>query len=229
MEKTVGPMPFDHATRYLTRLISESGAFHGGSKPVIGRLKKSSGNKKVIGIMSFDHQVRTRIDYDPFKGYHFNFENDHTGEKICVLINDMTKDQYEKYIDTLTKGRGPIETPKRPNFAYRYITEKELKQDFPKESVIVDKVYRELSQDRFVRDYYNGLLSLERNLEIDLSVDEIKSINRKLKTLNTKIIRNVLFIEYYCNQVGIELDTDDLYESFLSEDSFVDDFKHFRK
>ena len=229
METVVGPMPFDHACKYLSNLISESRAFIGGSKPYIGRLKTSYGYKKVIGIVSFDHQVRTRIDYDPFIGYHFNFENFTTGEKICIRISDMTREQFERYIDTLTKGRGPIETPKRPNFAYRYVDQESMKYETLNEFVTIDKITKELDQDKFVMDYYDGLLSLGNNYEIDLSFDEIKNINRRKKTLNTKIIKNVLFLEYYCNRIGVEINFDDLYNTYLTEDSFDNNYNHFRK
>ena len=113
-EKIVGPLPFHQAESLLAKLIYDSGAFSGGSYPVVGRLKKSYGYKKVIGIQSFDKKVRTRIDYDPDKGYHFNFENDYTGEKICILINNLTRSQYENYINKLTVGRGRTVGPKRP-------------------------------------------------------------------------------------------------------------------
>ena len=229
MENIVGPMSFDHASIYLSKLIKESQAFIGGSKPVIGRLKTSYGYKKVIGILSFDHKVRTRIDYDPFKGYHFNFENDQTGEKICILINDMTKEQYEKYIDTITKGRGPIETPKMANLSYRLILGRTPRFEVEEEYGVIDKVSKVLGRDKFVMDYYDRLLSLGKNYEIDLSVDEIKSINRKRNTLNNKIIKNVLFMEYYCNQIGIDLDIGELYDTYLTEDSFNENYKQFRK
>lgn len=237
-EQVVGPMPFEHACRYLSNLITNSRAFIGGSKPYIGRLKTSYGYKKVIGIVSFDHQVRTRIDYDPFKGYHFNFENFTTGEKICILINDMTKDQYERYIDTLTKGRGPIETPKMPNFSYKYVHKGEVNYQFVderaekiaiEESKLVEKIINQLARDKFVMDYYNELINLEENFEMEFTFDEIRKIYRKRANLNTKIIKNVLFVEYLCNQNGFELDTDELYDTYLNEDSFKDNYNHFRK
>ena len=108
-----GPMTLNKAESLLGKLIDESGAFIGGSYPLVGRLKKSYGYKKVIGVQSFDKKVRTRIDYDYSKGYHFNFENDNTEEKICILISNMTKSQYENYIDQLSLGRGEA-GPKRP-------------------------------------------------------------------------------------------------------------------
>lgn len=113
-EVMTGPMPFSQAERCLAGLITSSGSFSGGSKPVVGRLKTSYGYGKVIGIKSFDNKVYTRIDFDPEKGYHFNFINDNTGEKICILINDMTASQYNAYIDMLTKSRGIIDPDKRP-------------------------------------------------------------------------------------------------------------------
>lgn len=96
------PMSFDMAQNYLAQLIDKSGAFINGSIPVIGRLKKSYGCGKVIGISSFDRKVSTRIDYDPIKGYHFNFVNYYTNEKIAIIINNMTQKMYENYIDAMT-------------------------------------------------------------------------------------------------------------------------------
>ena len=103
-ETSTRPMTFDHALRYLAFLMDESGRFGAGSKPVIGRLRKSYGFGKVIGRMSFDGRVVTRIDYDPGKGYHFNFVNYDTKEKICIPISDMTEEQYRRYIDRATFG-----------------------------------------------------------------------------------------------------------------------------
>ena len=103
-ETSTRPMTFDHALRYLAFLMDESGKFGAGSKPVIGRLRKSYGFGKVIGRMSFDGRVVTRIDYDPGKGYHFNFVNYDTREKICIPISDMTEEQYRRYIDRATFG-----------------------------------------------------------------------------------------------------------------------------
>ena len=113
MEVCKGPMSFDEAEDELVRLMDETNAFHNGSFPVVGRLKTSYGYKKIIGVQSFDHKVRTRLDFDSDKGYHFNFINDNTGEKICVLINDMNESQYRRYIDGLTVGKSPIILPKR--------------------------------------------------------------------------------------------------------------------
>ena len=104
-EITTFPMPFSQAENYLSQLISQSGAFYNGSKPVIGRLKRSYGCGKVIGVQSLDNQVVTRIDYDPEKGYHFNFVDYRYNKKICILISDMTEDMYRNYVDRLTFGR----------------------------------------------------------------------------------------------------------------------------
>ena len=69
-EIIVGPMLFAQAKKYLVELMEESGAFRGGSKPAIGRLKKSYGFGKIVGCKSFDNKVSTRLDYDEENGYH---------------------------------------------------------------------------------------------------------------------------------------------------------------
>jgi len=227
-EQVVGPMPFEHACRYLSNLITQSRAFIGGSKPYIGRLKTSYGYKKVIGIISFDHQVRTRIDYDPFKGYHFNFENFTTGEKICIRINDMSKEQFEKYIDTLTKGRGPIETPKMPNFQYQLLDRETVKIS-KEEYSIINKITNELDRSKFVMDYYDELLLLGDNFEIELSYNEIKSINRRRKNMNDKILKDISLLVYYSYKIGIDLDLAELYDTYLNENSLGDNYNRFRK
>lgn len=103
-EVSTVPMTFDQALKYLASLMDDSGRFGDGSKPVIGRLRKSYGYGKVIGRQSLDGRVVTRIDYDPGKGYHFNFVNYDTGEKICIPISNMTEEQYRRYIDRATFG-----------------------------------------------------------------------------------------------------------------------------
>ena len=100
-----GPFTYDQARNFLAKLMDESESFKGGSRPVVGRLKSSYGYKKIIGIKSFDNKVYTRIDYDPDKGVHFNFVDDNAGVKICILIKDMTEEQYHKYVDNLTFGK----------------------------------------------------------------------------------------------------------------------------
>ena len=112
-EKCIGPMSLDDAEDELARLMDESNAFHNGSFPVVGRLKTSYGYKKVIGVKSFDNKVYTRLDFDPEKGFHFNFTDDNTGENICILINDMNESQYKHYIDALCAGKSPIIPTKR--------------------------------------------------------------------------------------------------------------------
>lgn len=42
------------------------------SKPVVGRLKISVGNGKVIGHQSEDRKIGWRVDYAPEKGTHIN-------------------------------------------------------------------------------------------------------------------------------------------------------------
>ena len=159
-EIIVGPMTLYEAEAYLVKLMNESDAFHGGSRPVIGRLKTSYGYHKVIGVKSFDNSVYTRIDYDPMKGYHFNFINDNTGEKICIILSGMDKRQYEKYINRLTAGRSRmIIPPKRPNIpqnrpssAYQYLEERRRS---------VDGYLSPVDTELFIMQYYKDLQALE--------------------------------------------------------------------
>ena len=156
-EVMTNPMPFVQAEVYLARLIANSGAFRGGSRPVIGRLKKSYGYGKVIGIKSFDNSVYTRIDYDPDKGYHFNFINDNTGQKICILISDIDEYQYRAYIDRLTNGRGTIDPTKRP------IMSSIMPEDFENDDLLIsyyESLYEYDSFDDIV-EYYESLLEDE--------------------------------------------------------------------
>lgn len=113
-----GPFPYDQARNFLTRLMDDSNAFKGGSRPYVGKLKISYGYKKVIGVKSFDNKVYTRIDYDPDKGFHFNFIDDNTGDKICILISDMTEEKYKRYIDNMTIGKDLIEQDKSAIIRY---------------------------------------------------------------------------------------------------------------
>lgn len=100
-----GPFSYNQARVFLAKLMDESRSFKGGSHPVVGRLNSSYGYKKIIGVNSFDNKTYTRIDYDPEKGVHFNFVDDNAGVKICILIKDMTEEQYKKHIDNLTFGK----------------------------------------------------------------------------------------------------------------------------
>ena len=109
----VGPMPFHQAEALLAQLIYRSDSFHYGSNPVMGRLKTSFGNGNIIGVISFDNKVYTRIDYDEVKGFHFHFNDDNTGDKICILIQDMNSKQYQKYVRQLTCGRNVERRKKR--------------------------------------------------------------------------------------------------------------------
>lgn len=43
-----------------------------GARPVIGRLKVSAGNGRIVGRQSSDGKVGWRVDYDPEKGAHIN-------------------------------------------------------------------------------------------------------------------------------------------------------------
>ncbi len=101
----IGPMPFHQVEVLLAQLIYRSDSFHSGCNPVVGRLKSSYGYQKIIGISSFDNKVYTRIDYDDEKGFHYHFTDDHNGDNICILIQDMNQKQYQRYIDQLTNGR----------------------------------------------------------------------------------------------------------------------------
>ena len=201
MEKVIGPMPFDHAVIYLVGLKDNSQSFIGGARPVIGRLKMSYGYKKIIGTISLDNKVRTRIDYDPIKGYHFNFENDNTEEKVCILINDMTKEQYEKYIDNLSKGRGVDLTPKMP-IINRSVVIEDMKVDIPKKKgsyryEVLERFKDELFHDKFLFDYYTKLLQMYINYEIDLSLDEIHYSNEQIVNLNNKIDNNLSLANWF--------------------------------
>ena len=226
-EKIVGPMPYNHAVIYISKLIEDSQAFIGGSKPLIGRLKTSYGYKKVIGIVSFDHQVRLRIDWDVKKGFHFNYENFHTGEKICVRIGDMTTKQYQRYIDNQTKGRCPILTPKRPNFIrseYPGEASIEVPKDITgdklsRKYVVVNKINQELFEDKFVLDYYNELLNMANKNEIELSDNEILDINNNKSNLINKINKNLFFLDDYCIMNDINLDMDDLSNYYTTDEN----------
>ncbi len=151
-----GPMTFVQAEKCLARLIEASKAFKGGSRAVVGRLKTSYGYGKVIGIKSFDNTVYTRIDFDPEKGYHFNFINDNTGEKICILISDMDEVQYRAYIDMLTKDRAIIDGTKRPVFSSVIVglTDDDMLIAF------YESLYKDVSFDDIVA-YYENLLKDE--------------------------------------------------------------------
>ena len=109
----IGPMTFHQAEALLAQLIYRSDSFHSGCNPVVGRLKSSYGYQRIIGISSFDNKVYTRIDYDDEKGFHYHFIDDHNGDNICILIQDMDKKQYQRYIDRLTIGRNIGKRKKR--------------------------------------------------------------------------------------------------------------------
>lgn len=105
-EEILNPVPLALAERKLAQLMDESGEFPNGyKKPYYGNLKISYGYNKVIGYISINNKVRTRIDYDPDKGYHFNFEDSRIkpAKKICIPISDMNEKGYEHYIDMLTR------------------------------------------------------------------------------------------------------------------------------
>ena len=99
------PRSFSDSENRIAELMTKSGAFAFGSEPYIGRLRKSYGYGKKIGVKSkINPNIRTRLDYDEEKGVHYNFENLDTKEKICIPINDMDYEAYKKFIDNWNIG-----------------------------------------------------------------------------------------------------------------------------
>jgi hypothetical protein len=64
METVVEAKTLQGATKYLHSLQVQSGKFMSGGFPYYGTLKNSYGYNKKIGMISFDHSVWYRIDYD---------------------------------------------------------------------------------------------------------------------------------------------------------------------
>jgi hypothetical protein len=113
-EIVIGPLTYAQATKFVTNLRDKSGRFMSGAYNLIGTADFSYGKNKKIGFMSFDKKIRCRMDYDPNpkKGVHYNYEdfsNPDTAVKYCILISDMNKEQYIKYIDRMNKGLSGIE------------------------------------------------------------------------------------------------------------------------
>ena len=124
----------EEATKYLNNLIVNSGRFMNGGYPCLCKMGSNDvAFKRKVGMESFDHQVRYRIDWDPQKGVHFNYE-DFLGVgdgpfvhdyKVCIVIGNMTREQYIKYINSLNKGLPEIKDvgevegiqPKRSEYA----------------------------------------------------------------------------------------------------------------
>ena len=103
----------EEARKYLDNLMTNSGRFMTGSRPFYCLLPSSDAYGKIIGRISFDNQVRIRIDYDHEKGVHFNFE-DFIGInyglvtrpiKRCIIIRGMTKEQYLREIERMNYGQ----------------------------------------------------------------------------------------------------------------------------
>ena len=68
-----------------------------------GRLESSYGYDRQIGRQSLDGKVRWRLDYDPDKGVHYNFEDFSGGKgdkavKIEIPIN-ISYERYKSIID----------------------------------------------------------------------------------------------------------------------------------
>lgn len=191
-EIIVGPMLFAQAKKYLVELMEESGAFRGGSKPAIGRLKKSYGFGKIVGCKSFDNKVSTRLDYDEENGYHFNFVNSKTGEKICMIIEDMSQEQYEKYIDSLTTGRNTEIIPKGPIIKYRKGTN--------------DRIYYALQ---------NGELSY-----LDVAITDGYLIDKNLEDHDYENAYKILSTFYDIGK-DLGFDTHDIFEIDDSNDEII--------
>ncbi len=166
-EVSTVPMTFDQALRYLASLMDDSGRFGDGSKPVIGRLKKSYGYGKVIGRQSRDGRVVTRIDYDPGKGYHFNFVNYDTGEKICIPISNMTEEQYRRYIDRATFGRACMSL-RNISLEVDYVEGLFKRFNYYDLFPFVDDIDRSMEIDYFAEEEYDPYMETE---EEDFSDD----------------------------------------------------------
>jgi hypothetical protein len=77
------------------------------STPVIGRLEKSKGFKKIVGRQSSDGKIRWRVDYDPDKGPHINVEDFSKGKgelaQKTALLFEGDESTFEKILKTLNK------------------------------------------------------------------------------------------------------------------------------
>ncbi len=77
------------------------------AKPLIGRLKASAGHGKTVGFQSADGKLRLRLDFDPAKGPHFNFEDFRYGKgsnavKIALPFEGNEK-AFRSYLKLLNK------------------------------------------------------------------------------------------------------------------------------
>lgn len=93
----------ESARNTLMNEVDKSGAFTNGSQPYTGRLESSYGYEQKIGRQSLDGKTRWRLDYDPDKGVHYNFEDFSKGKgskavKIAIPI-DINYEQYKSIID----------------------------------------------------------------------------------------------------------------------------------
>lgn len=93
----------ESARNTLMKELDKSGAFANGSVPYNGRLESSYGYDRQIGRQSLDGKVRWRLDYDPDKGVHYNFEDFSGGKgdkavKIEIPIN-ISYEEYKSIID----------------------------------------------------------------------------------------------------------------------------------
>lgn len=109
MEQIIKADSLHSARRLLANLINQCGKFSNGGYPYIGTLSKSYGYNKKIGMTSFDCKIKYRINWDPYKGVHYNFvDEDYKGTgsrlNICILIKGMTYEQYKIYVDKTNKG-----------------------------------------------------------------------------------------------------------------------------
>ena len=139
---------FEEASKYLDNLIVNGGRFMNGGYPFYCTLESNEdayGRK--VGMISFDHSVRWRIDWDEEKGVHFNYEDfrgigggpNQRPIKKSIIVKNMTHDQYLKYLDDLNRGLPIIKT------------EEELKERFPKLS---DSKKREVRVKNFMLGKY---------------------------------------------------------------------------
>ena len=103
-EYIIGPVSFQRAEKALINLKDHSGKFKTGGRNYIGSLETSKGYGKKIGLVSHDGKVRTRIDWDPEKKAHFNYEDFEHDYKVCIRIADWTEEDYVRYLEYLNRG-----------------------------------------------------------------------------------------------------------------------------
>ena len=103
-EYIIGPFPFEKAEQALVNLQDHSGKFKMGGRPYIGDLRASKGYGKKIGLVSHDGKIRTRIDWDPEKKAHFNYEDFERDYKVCIKIANWTEADYLRHLEYLNRG-----------------------------------------------------------------------------------------------------------------------------